>query len=95
MTPSIALGYDSQGKNGVGGVGWSLAAVSSIERCDRTVGQDGADGAVDLSLNDRFCINGNRLRLISGTYGASGSVYYTEFADFSRITAQGIAGNGP
>jgi hypothetical protein len=46
-------------------------------------------------MNDRFCLGGNRLRLGSGTYGAAGSVYLTEMADYSRITAYSTAGNGP
>ncbi len=42
-----------------------------------------------------YCINGNRLRLTSGTYGTAGSTYQTEIADFSNIIANGTAGNGP
>jgi hypothetical protein len=95
ITPSIALSYNSQGGNGLGGVGWSLGATSSIERCARTKHQDGAAASVDLSLNDRFCMGGNRLRVQSGSYGAAGSTYFTEIADYSRITAYGTAGNGP
>jgi hypothetical protein len=96
LTPSIALTYSSASGNGVGGVGWHLSAVSSIERCARTKHQDTNAGAVDLTSNDRFCIGGNRLRLHSGaSYGAAGSVYFTEIADYSRITAYGAAGNGP
>ena len=94
VQPSLALSYSSQGGNGLAGMGWNLAAVSSIERCPRTTAQDGADEGVLLSMSDRYCIGGNRLRLASGTYGAAGSVYYTEFADYSRITAYGTAGNG-
>jgi hypothetical protein len=77
------------------GIGWNLAAVSSIERCPRTTAQDGVDAGIELSTSDRYCIGGSRLRLGSGTYGAASSVYYTEFADYSRITAYGTAGNGP
>jgi RHS repeat-associated protein len=95
VTPGIALNYSSSSGNGVGGVGWHLSAVSSIERCNRTAHQDGNGAAVDLTMNDRFCIGGNRLRLQSGTYGAAGSVYYTEMADYSRVTAYSSAGNGP
>jgi RHS repeat-associated protein len=96
MTPSIALTYSSASGNGVGGVGWHLSAVSSIERCNRNAHQDGGGGGpVTLTMNDRFCIGGNRLRAVSGTYGAAGSVYHTEMADYSRITAYGTTGNGP
>jgi len=76
-------------------MGWSLSAVSSIERCERTKHQDGNAAPVDLTVNDKFCIGGSRLRLVSGTYGSNGSVYYTEVADYSRITAAGVVGSGP
>jgi hypothetical protein len=87
MQPSIALTYDSQVGNSTAGVGWSIAGLSSITRCPRTIHQDTTPAAVEYTLNDRFCINGNRMRLVSGTYGVSGSVYHTELADFSRISA--------
>jgi RHS repeat-associated protein len=95
LTPGIALSYSSASGNGLGGVAWHLSAVSSIERCNLTAHQDGSAAPIGLWMNDRFCIGGNRLRLQSGTYGAAGSVYYTEMADYSRITAYGTAGNGP
>src|SRR5213075_1602989 len=74
LSPSISLNYNSQGSNSIGGVGWHLSAVSSIERCARTKHQDGDAWNVDLSMNDRYCIGGSRMRLGSGTYGAAGSV---------------------
>ncbi len=95
VTPSLSLSYSSQGGNGLAGVGWNVNAVSSIERCPRTKHQDSSAAPVDLSLNDRFCIGGNRLRVVTGTYGAASSVYHTELADYSRITAHSSAGNGP
>jgi hypothetical protein len=57
--------------------------------------QDGAPGPIALSFADKFCLDGNRLRLTAGTYGASGSTYQTEIETFSKVTAQGAAGNGP
>jgi hypothetical protein len=95
VSPSIAVVYNSQGGNGLLGVGWNLAAVSAIERCPRTKHQDDLTAAVDLSSADRYCLGGNRLRLYSGTYGAAGSVYLTEIADYSRITAYSSVGSGP
>lgn len=95
MEPKIALTYDSNSGNGIAGVGWDLVSAPSIERCPRTKGQDGEAGPVELTMNDRFCIGHDRLRLVSGTYGVPGSVYFTEIADYSRITAYGTPGNGP
>jgi hypothetical protein len=95
MTPSIAVTYSSASSNGVGGMGWQIAAYSAISRCPRTFAQDGVSSQILLNSQDRFCIGGQRLRLSSGTYGGANSVYFTEIADFSRVTAYGSAGNGP
>jgi YD repeat-containing protein len=95
LTPSISLHYSSSRENGLGGVGWALSAVSSIERCARTKHQDAGAAPIELSMSDRYCIGGNRLRLSSGTYGGANSVYFTEMADFSRVTAFSSLGNGP
>jgi hypothetical protein len=69
IQPHISIGYDSL--NGIGplGIGWSLQGLGSIARCNKTVAQDGTAAPVALALSDGYCINGNRLRLISGTYG--------------------------
>ncbi len=48
-----------------------------------------------LVTNDGLCLDGQRLRLTSGTYGAAGSTYQTELANFKNVTAFGAAGNGP
>jgi RHS repeat-associated protein len=60
-----------------------------------TAAQDYMPDPVQLVTGDGYCINGSRLRLTSGTAGIAGSVYQTEIADFSQITANGTAGNGP
>jgi len=95
MQPNLALQYDSGSGIGPLGIGWSLAGLGSITRCDLTTAQDTTPAAVALATTDGYCMNGNRLRLTSGTYGTAGSTYQTEIADFSNITANGVAGNGP
>jgi hypothetical protein len=98
MQPSIALTYNSQAGKGVSGVGWGISGLSSIERCWKSKGQDGAQGGIGFTVHDRFCLNGNRLRLVSGTpYGGPNTIYQTEMADFSEITALGVdpSGIGP
>jgi len=98
MQPQISLFYDSQSSIGPLGIGWSLAGLGSITRCNKTVAQDTTPAPVALAATDGYCINGNRLRVTSGpaTYGQPGSTYQTEIADFSQITAVGTAGNnGP
>jgi hypothetical protein len=94
MEPKLELVYNSQGGNGLLGMGWSLSGLSAISRCPRTMGQDGVRGSLNYDLNDRYCMDGQRLILVSGTYGVAGSEYRTELDSFSRITASGTAGNG-
>jgi RHS repeat-associated protein len=95
IQPSLSITYQSTAGNGQLGVGWGLAGFSAIERCPRTMAQDASTDGVHLTVSDRFCLDGNKLRLTAGTYGASGSTYQTELEQFSLITAQGTAGNGP
>jgi len=87
--------YDSQSYIGPLGIGWSLAGLSAITRCNKTVAQDTTAAPVALVTSDGYCLDGKRLRLTSGTYGTAGSTYQTEVADFSNVTANGTAGNGP
>jgi len=96
MQPNLSLLYDSQSSIGPLGIGWSLAGLGQITRCNLTAAQDAAPAAVALVIGDGYCMNGNRLRLTSasGTYGAAGSTYQTEIADFSQITANGNTTNG-
>ena len=95
-TPSLRLVYNSNVDNGLLGLGWFLQGVDSkITRCPKTIAQDGVRHAVDFSADDRFCLNGHRLLVVSGTYGQAGSEYVTETDQFSRITAYGSTGSGP
>lgn len=97
LEPQLALVYDSQTDAGYIGVGWSIAGLSAIYRCNQTVAQDGAAAGVALQTSDGYCLDGQRLRLTSatGTYGDAGSTYQTEIANFSQVTAESSAGNGP
>jgi RHS repeat-associated protein len=95
IQPNLALSYDSSGDIGPLGIGWSLAGLGAVTRCNLTTAQDTTPAPVALVTTDGYCLNGNRLRLTSGTYGTAGSTYQTEIADFSNITANGTAGNGP
>jgi hypothetical protein len=95
ITGNRALVYTSGSPNDIMGPGWSLAGLSVISRCNQTYAQDGQAGPVTLTSTDVYCLDGNRLRLTGGTYGAAGSTYGTEIETFSLITAYGTAGNGP
>jgi RHS repeat-associated protein len=95
VTPHIALTYNSQGGNGYVGVGWGIGGLSAIYRCNLTYAQDAAPAPVTLSTADGYCMDGERLRLTSGTYGEASSTYQTEDANFVNVTAESSAGNGP
>ena len=88
LQPNVSLDYSSLAGNGTMGVGWSLGGVSAITRCAQTIEQDGISGsrAIKITNEDRFCLGGQRLMLVSGTYGSYGSQYRTELDGFSRIT---------
>jgi RHS repeat-associated protein len=85
VEPKLALVYDSHSGNGLAGVGWSLSGLSQITRCPNTVAQDGFIKGIDFSATDKFCMDGQRLVAINGTYGAHLTEYRTESDTFSRI----------
>jgi len=73
MIPSLSIAYSSQGGNGLLGMGWALDGLPSIGHCPKTLAQDSVRGSVNYDANDRFCMDGQRLIVTSGTYGADGS----------------------
>jgi len=91
MEPQLALNYSSQAGNGLLGLGWNLSGPSAITRCPKTRAIDGVRGSVSFSAEtDRYCLDGLRLELQSGSaYGADGSTYVTERDNFAVITAVG------
>ena len=95
LEPKLSLQYDSRSGNGLLGVGWSLAGLPAITRCGRTIAQDGQVGGVGYDANDRFCLDGQRLVAVSGSYGADQTEYRTERESFSKVVSYGQAGSGP
>ena len=93
MAPQLSLNYNSNMRNGMLGLGWFMQGASSrITRCPQNYSQDGQIRAVDYSAEDRFCLDGNRLVAVAGSYGADGTEYRTETDAFSRIISHGAAG---
>ena len=95
IQPSLSINYASGSGNGLLGVGWDLDGLSEIERCGKTLAQDNSTDGVLLTTADRFCLDGNKLRLTGGTYGLAGSTYQTELETFARVEAVGTANNPP
>jgi len=92
MQPSLSLKYSSQGENGLLGVGWSLDGLPTVTRCARSEPQDGVRGFVKYDADDRFCLDGKRLMLSSGTYGGVGATYRTELDSIARVASYGESG---
>ncbi|TRX42156.1 RHS repeat-associated core domain-containing protein [Flavobacterium restrictum] len=94
VVPQISLAYSSQAGNGMAGYGWNTTGVSSITRIPRTTFHDTAVGGVNLDVNDRFALDGQRLIVKTGTtgiYGADGTVYETENFSNVKITSLGVS----
>lgn len=95
MQPSISLNYNSQGGNGIMGMGWSLSAVSAITRVPNNIYNDKKVTGVQLNAEDRFAIDGNRLIVTNMNYGEPTSEYHTELESYRTVTANGQLGTGP
>ena len=79
VLPSLSLEYSSQAHNGLLGMGWRLAGLSSISRCGTTAGRDGFIDPVDFDDNDRLCLNGQAL------IPAGDGSYRTEIDSFTKV----------
>lgn len=96
MQPKLAFHYSSGGRNGALGAGWSISGISAISRAPQTRAQDnGAIHGVDMTLADRYAMDGQRLIAIVGTDGYAGTEYRTELNSFTKVISNGAAGNGP
>ncbi len=94
VRPTLTLAYNSHGGNGLAGWGWNVSGVSAITRVAATLFHDGRVGKVNFTTGnngDRFALDGQRLLLKSGTYGAGSAVYETETYSNLKITAYGVS----
>lgn len=91
LMPSLGVSYSHMRGNGLLGMGFALSGFSTIQRCSRTLAQDGVSSPVisNDQGDDGYCLDGNRLMLVGGTYGQPNSTYRTELETFARITAYG------
>lgn len=89
MEPKLSLSYESNLDDSELGVGWKLGGLSLITRCPRMPAFDGAIGTVNFDLDDRFCIDGQRLVLVNGSYGGDGAEYRTEPDSYRKIVSYG------
>lgn len=95
LRPTLALRYRSQDGDGPAGMGTSLAGLSRVHRCPRTIAVDGRVEGVRFTTSDRFCLDGQPLVLVGGSYGGDGAEYRTEVHDLLRVVSRGRQGSGP
>ncbi|MBL8298639.1 MAG: hypothetical protein JNN30_09870 [Rhodanobacteraceae bacterium] len=94
--PTLTLNYSSDAGNGPVGRGWSIAGSESrITRCGKTLSTDNLQSGVHFDAEDRFCLDGARLVVIAGTYGATGSEYRFENDSITKIVAGDASAQGP
>ncbi len=94
IEPSLAITYDSMGGNGLLGIRFSLAGLSSIARCNRDLVRDDGHAPPTLDAKDAYCLDG--ARLVPRSSASDGAVTYsTESESYARITPAGVGPGGP
>jgi len=91
LTPQLALVYNSQGGNGLLGMGWSLSGLSGISRSGKTIYHDGKVEGIQFNNTDNYVLDGQRLMSVN----AGKTEYRTEVESFMRILPQQIVGGEP
>ncbi len=95
LQPGIRLNYTSTFSDGPLGIGWNMGGIPAISRVGETIYHDGKSGSVRGDLTDKYALDGKRLIVVNGTYGAATSEYRTEIEEFSKVVASGSTGYGP
>ncbi len=91
VAPKVSLQYSSAGGNGHVGVGWAISGVTIMSRCRET--EESRDGSSEIipspitfGVEDKFCLNGERLFVSNGgVYGSNATEYRTEKDQFARV----------
>jgi hypothetical protein len=94
VAPNVGLAYSSQATNGLAGYGWNISGLSTITRIPSTKYHDNDIDGIDFDSKDRFALDGQRLLVKSGTYGAANSQYQTETYSNLKIIAYGTSPYG-
>lgn len=103
VQPKLSFSYSSNSSDGLMGRGWNFSGASVISRCPKNMTQDNEQGNVSNSVNDRLCLNGQRLvtwgnshdiNLSNNSYWAADK-YHMEIDNFSIVTPHGNTSQGP
>lgn len=105
VEPQLALGYSSNGGDGIAGLGWTLSGLGIISRTGSNYWKDGHASGVTFGPTDRFSFNGDRLSWVGSsdadrtlqefqeTGVMDGDIFYTEHHQFSRISYHRSSGS--
>ncbi|WP_433017977.1 polymorphic toxin type 17 domain-containing protein [Kribbella sp. CA-294648] len=92
--PGLSLNYSSEAGDGQVGVGFSLGGLSKITRCAKNIGFDARSEGPRFDDDDRFCLDGLRLKAVVGIYGANHTEYRTVPDTQRRVFSLRPAGTG-
>ncbi|WP_437952580.1 RHS repeat-associated core domain-containing protein [Sorangium sp. So ce296] len=94
MGPRLQLVYRSDGGAGVLGAGFSIAGLSAITRCPKSLAQDGEIRGVRYDGDDALCLDGQRLVPVRER---PGTIEYRMFPDtFVKVVGHyGPEGGAP
>jgi RHS repeat-associated protein len=95
LAPNLSIAYSSSGGPSIAGYGWNIGGLSIISRGPRTIFHDGVASGVNLDINDRFYLDGQRLVNTSSTYGSPTAQYQTDNDILTRVTPEETTSFGP
>lgn len=95
IVADVALHYTSGIVRGVAGDGWQLQFGSTLAHCAPTIAASGEVAPLTGTAGDRLCLDGQELKLLSGTYNAPGATYATELDSFEVYRASDEAAVSP
>nr|WP_321277961.1 RHS repeat-associated core domain-containing protein [uncultured Vibrio sp.] len=93
--PRLNLRYRSNSPNGLLGMGWQLDERSAISRCGQNLITDGRWGGINFDVEDRFCLDGQRLIAITGMDGGQRTEYRVEKNGYAKVISYGSLAGGP
>ena len=91
LMPDVSIDYNSQAGDGLVGYGFNIGGLQCITRGGKDLFRDKEKTGVKYDANDAFFLNGTRLILQNGVYGADGSTYTPEGNPYTTVTLHNSA----
>ncbi len=83
IEPELSLQYTGTRVNSTVGSGWIINGLSAITRCPRTIALDGYKSPITNTAQDRFCLDGKPLDVVTST--SAKTEYATHIDTFAKI----------